>query len=250
MDSNTIENIKSKYAVFTSMNKAYYDRCGHALLSTYKSHWRNLIPLYVYNEDNFQIKSKNVASVKWNLGENYLKFQKRHTNDKVKTFAKKGFSVIHAMKNLDYDRIIWLDADTIIKAPIPNLLLDLIAADDILSTHFSVWHNQDNIEYHSCETGFFILNTKHSGYKEFCQTYEDIYINDKTDGLRRFYDGEVYGKTVELMEEKGYKMMNLNPGRHKTPISRSLINPYITHFKAGLKDTVDFTKYDTEEHED
>jgi hypothetical protein len=33
--------------------------------------------------------------------------------------------------------------------------------------------------------------------------------------------------------------MNLNPGRHKTPISRSVLAPYLNHFKAGVKDNID-----------
>ena len=35
-------------------------------------------------------------------------------------------------------------------------------------------------------------------------------------------------------------MLNLNPGRHKTPFSRSVIGPYIQHFKAGLKERINF----------
>ena len=131
------------------------------------------------------------------------------------------------------------------------MLIELLSPEDVLSTHFSVWHKKDEKEYHSCETGFFILNRRHPGYEEFCNLYKDIYYNDLAEeyDLRRFYDGEVYGKCVELMEQKGHKMFNLNTGKHKTPISRSLIAPYISHFKAGLKDNIDFTKYLDEEDE-
>jgi|SRR6056297_589736 len=226
-----------KYAAFTSMDEKYYDHCGRAMLNSYKKHWAKTLPLYVYNEGEFDIKIKTPISLGWNLGTDYEQFQERHTNDKVKTFAKKGFSIIDAMKNVDCDRLIWLDADTIITQDIHLQLLDLIAPDDVLSTHFSVWHIKDNAEFHSCETGFFILNRRHEGFEDFYNTYREIYVNDKTDGLRRFYDGEVYGKTVEIMQNRGYKTMNLNPARHKTPISRSLLSPYITHYKAGLKDT-------------
>ena len=37
-------------------------------------------------------------------------------------------------------------------------------------------------------------------------------------------------------------MRDLNPGKHKTPISRSVIAPYLAHYKAGLKDSIDFDK--------
>jgi lipopolysaccharide biosynthesis glycosyltransferase len=228
------------------MDQNYYDHCGRTMLRSYKKYFSNIMPLHVYNEDNFEIKVNSVIPVGWELGDAYEDFQKRHTNDRVKTFSKKGFSVIHAMDNVDADRIIWLDADIVFHAEMPSQLLELIAPDNVLSTHFSVWHEQDGIKYHSCETGFFILNTQHKGYKDFCDTYKDIYHNDKTDGLRRFYDGEIYGKTVELMTAKGYKMLNLNPAFHKTPISRSVISPYLSHYKAGLKDSVNFEKLELE----
>ena len=36
-------------------------------------------------------------------------------------------------------------------------------------------------------------------------------------------------------------MLDLNAGHtHKTPIPRSVIGPYISHYKAGLKDSIDF----------
>jgi hypothetical protein len=238
-----------KITAITSMDKKYYDHCGRSMLRSYKTHWSHLFPLYVYNEGDFVIKVKTIQSIEWNLGEEYKKFQQRHTNERVKTFSKKAFPIINAMDYISNstDHLMWLDADIIIQSEIPKQLLELITPPDVLSTHFSVWHVQDEKTFHSCETGFFILNTRHKGYKEFCNTYKDIYFNDKTDTLRRFYDGEVYGKTIELMEAKGYKMLNLNPGRHKTPISRSVLAPYITHFKAGLKDKIDFSKFDIED---
>ena len=232
----------TKFAAITSMNQEYYDKCGKSMLTSYKHHWSNLFPLYVYNEDEFNIKVKTVIPLGWNLGDDYENFVERHTNNRVKTFAKKGFSIIDAMFNIDCDRLIWLDADTIITNEIPMQLLELISSEDVLSSHFSVWHEKEGKTYHSCETGFFILNKTHPGYDDFCNTYAEIYTKDKTENLRRFYDGEVYGRTVDLMSKKGYTMRNLNPGMHKTPISRSMISPYITHYKAGLKETVDFNE--------
>ena len=47
------------------------------------------------------------------------------------------------------------------------------------------------------------------------------------------------------MQSRGHKMMNLNPNRYRTPIPRSVIAPYITHYKAGLKDKIDFENLDS-----
>jgi len=223
------------------------------MLRSYKKCLSDLMPMYVYNEDNFGVKVKTITELGWHESPEYKAFQERHSNSHVKKFAKKGFSVIHAMKNLDCERLIWFDADTIIQQEIPNHLLELIAPKNVLSTHFSVWHTKQDREWHSCETGFFIINKTHPAFNQFYETYRDIYVNDKTDSIRRFYDGEVYGRTVELMEKKGHPMMNLNPGRHKTPISRSVLAPYLNHFKAGVKDNIDnnalAAKFDLDEED-
>ena len=122
-----------------------------------------------------------------------------------------------------------------------NQLLELISDPRYLSVHFGVKHTMDDNTYFSCETGFFMLNTHHSLYKEFCETYKSIYVNDDNKNLRRFYDGEVYGETVLRMQDKGADMLDLNKGHvHKTPIPRSILAPYIRHYKAGAKDDADF----------
>lgn len=240
-----------KYAALTSMDQSYYDKCGRVMLRSYKKYWADLMPLHVYNEGGFVPKVKRITVAGWDLGMEYQKFQSRHKNSKVKTFAKKAFPVIHAMNNIECDRLLWLDADTVITAQIHPQMLDLICPDDVLSAHFNVYHswpsdnNPDRIAT-SCETGFFVINKNHPGFEEFKNTYTNIYINDDCKDLRRFYDGEVYGKTVQIMEAKGHKMMDLNPGRHKTPISRSIISPYLNHYKAGLKERINFNELENE----
>ena len=86
--------------------------------------------------------------------------------------------------------------------------------------------------YDSCETGFFLLNKAHKHFDEFKNTYKDIYYNDNIEGMRRFYDGEVYGKTVTTMANCGYKLRDLNTAKNKSPIGKSVLKDYIDHFKA------------------
>lgn len=231
-----------KIVFFTSMNAKYFLETGRAFLSSWKRHMSKKYELCLYNEDGIRPKNKNMKLMGWNLGTPYEDFQSRWegTNRRVATFAKKAFSVIHAMENIQADRIVWMDADTVVNSTIPSRLLELICPDDTLSAHFGVKHLKDDKEYFSCETGFFILNKNHPGFDDFYKTYKSIYVNDEYQDLRRFYDGEVYGKTVLKMEELGYKMCELNESyAFKTPIGRSLIAPYVTHYKAGLKDRVD-----------
>lgn len=231
--------MKKNFAIVTSLNEEYYNKCGRTMIESVSQHTD--IPFYVYNEKFKFRPAKNCFLMDWNLGIDYNNFVARWSAQKktnrILTFAKKSFSIIHALENIECDRILWMDADTELKDKLHLQLLDLVTADDILSTHFGVKHLKDDKEYFSCETGFFILNKKHRLFSNFLETYKDIYINDDYKNLRRFYDGEVYGETVLRLENKGAKMLDLNPKQlHKTPIPRSILAPYITHYKAGLKD--------------
>ncbi len=235
------------FAAITSMNLQYYEHSGQAMVKSFSSRFVDHIPLHVYNEDLFAIKLKNVSLSGWELGKEYEEFQNRwESNSKIQVFAKKAFSIIHAMNNIECDRLIWFDADVIIERQIPLQFLELISPDDTLSTHYGVIHEwpSDTDPYRksfSCETGFFILNKKHKDFDSFKKIYTEMYINDDYTNIRRFYDGEVYGETVRRMMQTGSKMLDLNPGnKHKTPIPRSILAPYISHHKAGLKDSIDY----------
>lgn len=231
------------YAFMTSMDERYHDTYGKAMLKSYKLKQNNKIPLYIYNEFFEPKLSDGMVLQGWDLGEEYFNFLDRWDNKRVKIFARKGFSIIHAMNNIPCKKLIWLDADTVIKEEIPKQFLDLIAPDNVLSTHFGVQHSTDEGHFFSCETGFFILNKEHSMFPEFKKTYTEIYHKDKKDGMRRFYDGEIYGKTIKQMIAKGAEVMDLNPdSKYKTPIPKSIISPYIQHNKGGLKRRRDYDK--------
>ena len=230
-----------KIAVITSMNKDYYDHCGKLMIASFEKKWKN-VDLYCYNED-FEFKSKSWNQVGWNLGEDYENFLNRwqSKNKKIVTFSKKAFSIIHAMENIECDRLIWVDADSEATIDLNKQLLDLLCRPEYLSVHFGVKHTVDDTTYFSCETGFFILNKEHKLFDKFKETYKSIYVNDDYQNLRRFYDGEVYGETVLRLQKENAVMLELNPNQeHKTPIPRSIIGPYISHYKAGLKDSLNF----------
>jgi hypothetical protein len=236
-----------KYVAITSMNHEYFNHSGRAMIKSFSSRFDEEVPLYIYNEDFHSIKFKNTKLMGWHLGDDYEKFQERWvSNSKIQNFAKKAFSIIHAMNNVDCDRLIWFDADIIIDKKIPMQLLELITPIDVLSTHYGVLHEWPSVtdpyrQSFSCETGFFILNKRHKKFTDFRDLYTNMYVNDMHTKIRRFYDGEVYGESARILEESGTKMLDLNPGNiHKTPIPRSILAPYISHHKAGLKDTIDY----------
>jgi len=215
-------------AFITSMNEKYYHRCGKFMIESFEKHLSNYT-LNLYNEDF--TPNHQVNLIGWDLGDEYNKFVKRWpTNSSVTKFAKKGFSIIHAMNHIECKYLIWLDADTIIQRSFDTELIKEITNKKHLSTHLSVYHEHNNKVYHSCETGFFCLNKTHPNFLEFKKIYTQIYTTDDTNNLRRFYDGEVYGETVNRLDKK--YMNNLNPSeKYKTPIKHSILHDYILHYK-------------------
>ena len=233
----------TKYAVITSVSQSYYDHCGKASIESFCAFWPDDITLYVYNEDMEKPKKKKrVEYITWDKLVYYPDFARRTENKNVVKFSKKAFSIIHALENIDCDKLIWLDADTVSIREMTHQFLDMISPNDVLSSHFGVNHNwpsdtDPNRNSFSCETGFFIVNKKHPMFKEMAARYKEYYFKDLGYNLRRFYDGEVYGAVVAEMAAKGAKMLDLNPDpTSKTPMPRSVIAPYINHMKAGRKD--------------
>lgn len=230
-----------KIAAVTSMNKRYYDLCGQLMVDSYVQNMPEQIPLTVYNED-FELSQPNVINMGWNLGKDYDDFVSRWVkkeNQKILTFAKKAYSIINAMQHIDCDRLIWIDADCIINRGFDQDLVNYISPDSTLASYFGVWHQHDEKEYFSCETGFFILNKRHPSFDNFLKVYSNIYNTDDYANLRRFYDGEVFGETVARLSAQGVKFQNLSPvdkkKKYKTPIKKSVIKDYIFHYKAGSK---------------
>jgi len=229
-----------KIVAVTSMSKEYYARCGWAMIDSYVTHMANDIPLVLYNE-NFSLGHSAITEIGWELGKDYSKFCRRwasKSNARILTFAKKAYSIIHAMNNIDCDRLIWIDADCVIKQPFDSDIIAEIMPESALASYFGVWHEQDGREYFSCETGFFVLNKTHRLFNKFARTYSEIYNNDDYHNLRRFYDGEVFGETVLRLQQEGAEFLDLSPSnkKYKTPMGKSIIKDYLTHYKAGLKD--------------
>jgi hypothetical protein len=233
------------YAVITSMDDAYFQKVGKACIESFGAHWPPNVHLYVFDEGIVGApKRKWVTYLPWSsLDPEFDMFCERNTGSRTQTFAKKAFSVIAGMKTIDVDRLIWLDADVVTTYPLNLQLLNLITPSNVLSTHYGVIHpwptdsDPDRMSF-SCETGFFIVNRKHAHFDLFLQRYTEYYVQDLGHNLRRFYDGEVYGAVVKEFEENGIEMLELNPEyRHKTPIPRSIMSPYIMHYKAGAKDS-------------
>lgn len=229
-------------SVITSFNEHYYNLIGKYSAESFLKCWPNSITLTCYVEEfTMPIVNSRITEITFdNLSKEYFIFQQdERFKDRVKTFAKKAYSIIHALENNTADRIIWLDADVIsIKKITTDFLLEM-CPDDILLSYMRVWHQIDkndptSVEVPSAESGFFIVNTKHPEFKNFSQRYREYYDKRITKNLRRFYDGEVLGAVAKEFENT-CKIIDLCESvekKYNSPMRHLEIGKYLTHYKS------------------
>jgi len=230
----------NKISVITSFNRTYYDLIGKFAVASFVKYWPKEIKLICYVEDIKIENHKRITQIPFTeLPASYFEFQNSDYKNRVKTFAKKGYSIIHAMEKVDCDKLIWIDSDVLTTNKVPYNFIDDLCSDQDLAAFMGVWHEEDNKKYFSCESSFFVLNKNHLHFSDFSKRYREYYDNKITDNLRRFYDGEVLGATIQDLTHLG-NMVDLNPSTaYKTPMPRSVLNNYFVHYKAGLKDNED-----------
>jgi hypothetical protein len=109
-----------------------------------------------------------------------------------------------------------------------------------------VWHHKDKDDPNSelkfsVESGFFIVNTQHKGFEKFASRYREYYDKKITQGLRRFYDGEVLGAVIQEFQSQ-FKFNDLCATSQiiqtKSPLRYTDLGKYILHYKSkGSKKT-------------
>jgi lipopolysaccharide biosynthesis glycosyltransferase len=233
-----------KLEIITSFNQKYYDLIGKDCVDSWLKYWPEEYSLTCYVEEFTMPNHNRIKQIPFdNLPKEYFAFQNSNqNNNREKTFAKKAYSIIHAFENVNADRIIWIDADTITIQPIDTKLLLTCCPDDILATFMGVWHHKDKDDLNSelkfsVESGFFIVNVQHKGFKKFASRYREYYDKKITQGLRRFYDGEVLGAVIlELKNEFKFKDLCESFGKkYRSPLPHTDLGKYIVHYKSKGK---------------
>lgn len=229
-------------AVITSFNEEYYNQIGKYSVASFLSKWPSDINIVCYVEECELTETHRVIQIPFtDLGQSYVDFQNSDYKNRVKVFAKKGYSIIHAMENLDSDYIIWIDSDVLTHSVVTKSILADLCDKSNLVTYMGVEHpkdkgNPDAGMWFSCESSFFVLNKSHDKFDVFAKRYREYYDNHLTENLRRFYDGDVLGAVINDLSAMA-TMRDLSPShKHKTPMPRTILNDYVMHFKAGLKD--------------
>ena len=231
----------------TTMSKQYYDTCGKYAIQTFQKYWKNIV-LHVYREDTFEVPG-NLSNIVFHsideLDNGYFEFIKRNHNNRIKTFSIKAFVLLKALEELSSDYLVWHDADLITKKQVtPEFFKELCANNLAVYNGIDyVWDKQDGKGeriFHSCDSGFFILNNTVSSVKILAKRYKQYYMEEITDNLKRFYDNDVLGNVIIELEQEGIKTLDLNKSSRNrfSPMNMktNILQPFFTHFKGGKKE--------------
>lgn len=221
--------------VITSFDQRYYDLIGKDCVNTWLTYWPADMKLTCYVED-FEIPQHDrIVQIPFTeLCHEYNTLVNSEENDRVKTFSKKAYSIIHAAENNDSDYIIWIDADVLSTAHISNDILLKFCKNNTLASFMGVLYDEDEIVYHAAETGIFSLNCKHPAFPQFISRYREYYDSRIKTHLRRFYDGDVFGAVVEEFKSIAnfYDLCEDFKKKKKTPLKHTFLGPYIHHYKS------------------
>lgn len=223
--------------VITSFNATYYQNIGRACVSSWLEYWPKNMILTCYVEDCLLESHVRICQIPFDqLGPQYQSYQQKEIHSQEKKFAKKAYSVIHAMNNSQADWIVWLDSDVISVKNITPTILDYITPNNKVASCLGVWYDSDKKgnqgRYFVPETGIFALNRKHVSYLDVAKQYQQHYDQYSWQGLRRRLDNDALGSALlPYMNQVNDLCSDLNKP-YKTPLAHTVLGPYLQHYKA------------------
>jgi hypothetical protein len=225
--------------VITSFNEHYWNLIGQDCVESWQRYWSAHFHLTCYVE-NFEmpITHRRVKQIDFgNLDPDYFKLQSENLHHSIKRFAKKAYSLIHAMNHSRARWIIWLDADVITQQPVNWKTWHEVLQNQYLAAYMGVTYHSDKTgrpgQWLVPETGVFAVNRSNPHFDAFRSEYQRRYQERDHSDLRRFYDNDVFG--AALQSTTGAQLNDLCAGfakAYKTPLRHTVLGPYLTHYKA------------------
>lgn len=225
------------YTVITGMSRDYFDTIGQHMLESWLTYWPVSFSITVYTEDTIEFDHPRVKFESLdNMEQPFHDFQKSSMKleRRTKTFAKKAWPI---MKHLDSNkgRLVWLDADVITESAITQAWLDKLIGPGEFSAHLGV----PQASYYAVETGFFVINLENKFKNDFLNEYRRIYYEKDFVGLKKPFDGDVFGKVITFLKHNSEFVYNeLNPN-FETMLSpfNHVFRSRMKHYKASRKES-------------
>lgn len=140
-------------------------------------------------------------------------------------FSKKVFALHIAERNTSGGRLIWLDADTVVKRPIQLDLVNQLNPPGYAISYF------DRSPYHS-ECGFVIYNLDVIGTRKFIEDFANLYYSGRVFELWEWHDSWVFDW---LRKQSGLQCYAIPHKKSGEPIRDSVLGEYLDHLKGNRK---------------
>jgi len=237
LDTHATMGIKMKLEVITSVNQDYYDRIGRDCFRSYLAHWSTTLTVYAESVAIDQHPRVRVIDFD-QLGDDYREFQNNtNLSRRCRTFAKKAFSVLHALDHSQADWIIWLDADVITQQSDPAAVLAQILPPNDLAMYMGVTYTDHagtgkQGYWLVPETGLFGINLTHASMPDLRKEYRRRYVERDFADLRRSYDNDVFGAAIRNTPADYLDLCADLAKPYKTPLKHTVLGEYLHHHKA------------------
>lgn len=242
----------SKYQLTTTMHSAGYELYGKNMIDSFLKNWPSDQTLVVYTE-GFNL-SKEHQIDKRIIGRDLLKsspecvnFKTRHRDnprangyveptrrdpdfkfDAVR-FCHKVFALYHAVTNREsnIDSIVWIDADTVTHATVPN---DFLEKHFPLNPDIGIYYLGRTQQYTEC--GWVVYNCLNKYMENFWERFANQYRKDKLFNQVEWHDSFIFDVVRTTMESEGMQNSNITPGYTKGhPFIDSFLGEYMDHLK-------------------
>lgn len=247
-----------KYTVITSFNDEGLKQYGQRMINAFDQHWPKSVELVVYAENCVPVIPSDRVKVQDLLASSpdLVRFKHKHQNNPLANgttpkivpknlkdnrfkwdavrFSHKVFAVIHACKNSDADWVIWLDADTVTFADVPENFLSTICPQTAMACYLG-----RNLRYHS-ECGWVAYNMRHPDLQTFIDRWKDLYVSDQLFDLDEYHDSFVFDVLrKDFQATKRTFFHNLSPQLPAKgpghPFIASRLGLYMDHMKGSKR---------------
>ena len=252
-----------KLAVITTFPPNRWTAYAKRMLQSHIDYWPDEVTLYAYHEGptpdfkNQKIKFIDIEDVNPEL----VKFKLRHKEDPVANgevqeipggvrrdpsagkndkdkgsylwdavrFAHKTFAVDHAIKTIDAEYILWLDADTYTFRNISTeFVIGLLPQDKLVN------YLGRGEKYPEC--GWVCYNTKHPKLKQFMNYWINMYINDTIFNELEWHDSYLFWQCVKrIAPDDGVDIGKGAGVKGHHVFINSVLGQYIDHMKGKRK---------------
>tara|TARA_E500000178_G_C17010979_1_gene750531 strand:+ start:253 stop:1170 length:918 start_codon:yes stop_codon:yes gene_type:complete len=252
----------SSLAVVTTFPPNRWTAYAKRMIESHVQYWPDDVVLHAYYEGNKP--DFNHAKVKFiNIEEanpELVKFKQRHKSDPVANgetqeipggvrrvagagdkdrnkgsflwdavrFSHKTFAVDHAVKTIDADYVLWLDADTYTFRHITKqFVVDLLPGDKLVNY-------LGRVTYPEC--GWVCYNKRHPKIQQFMKYWTDLYINDTIFQELEWHDSYLFWQCVKRIAPNDGVDIGKGAGVEGLHVFiNSVLGDYIDHMKGKRK---------------